>query len=116
MNTLSIKCIQKSSRAKVGYLRPRKKKSRVVVSSVEVRTGASGGDKNQIVVEAQDLVEIDGGQVHEQSAMSLSKYEETFEDDSDVDFGSQTAASIVSDVVAELSFLADIASLEEDSD
>ena len=38
------------------------------------------------------------------------------EDDGDIDFGTQTAASIVADAVAELSLHADIASLEKDSD
>ena len=38
------------------------------------------------------------------------------EDDGDIDFGTQTAASIVADAVAELSLHADIASLEEDID
>ena len=61
-------------------------------------------------------MEIDGGQDHEQSATSLSEYEGIFEDDSDVDFGTQTAASIVADAVAELSLHADIASLERDID
>ena len=53
------------------------------------------------MVEAQDLVEIDGGQDYEQSAMSITEYEGTLEDDGDVDFGTQTAASIVADAVAE---------------
>ena len=66
--------------------------------------------------EAQDLVEIDGEQDYKQSAMSITEYEGTLEDDGDVDFGTQTAASIVADAVAELSLHADIASLEENSD
>ena len=61
-------------------------------------------------------MEIDGGQDHEQSATSLSEYEGTLEDDGDVNFGTQTAASSVADEVAELSLHADIASLEENSD
>ena len=44
------------------------------------------------------------------------EYEGTLEDDGDIDFGTQTAASIVADAVAELSLHADIASLEKDSD
>ena len=48
--------------------------------------------------------------------MSITEYEGTLEDDSDVDFGTQTAASIVADAVSELSLHADIASLEEDRD
>ena len=60
MNTQSIKCIKRSSRGKLGYLRPQKKKSRVVVSSAEVRIRASGGDRNHTAVEAQDLVELTG--------------------------------------------------------
>ena len=115
MNTQSIKCIKRSSRGKLGYLRPQKKKSRVVESSTEVRIRSSGGDWNQTVVEAQDLVENDGGQDYEQPAMSITEYEGTLEDDGDVDFGTQTAASIVADAVAELSLHADIASLGEDS-
>ena len=67
------------------------------------------------MVEAQDLVENDGGQDYEQPAMSITEYEGTLEDDGDVDFGTQTAASIVADAVAELSLHADIASLGEDS-
>ena len=61
MSTQSIKCIQRSSMAKFGYLRPRKKKSRVVVSSAEVLIRSSGGDRDHTVVEDQDRVEIDGG-------------------------------------------------------
>ena len=53
MNTQSMKCIQRSNRPKLGYLRPRKNTSRVVVSSAEVRTTASGGDSNQTVVKAR---------------------------------------------------------------
>ena len=63
MNTQSIKCIQRSSRAKLCYLRPRKKKSGVVVSFAKVRIRASGGDRNQTVVETQDLGKIDGGKL-----------------------------------------------------
>ena len=116
MNTQSIKCIQRSSRDKLGHFRPQKKKSRVFVSSAEVRIRASGGDRNQTVVEAQDIVEIDGGQDYEYSAMSITINEGIFEDDGDVDFGTQAAASIVADAVAEFSFQDDIAFLEEDSD
>ena len=64
------------------------------------------------MVEAQDLVEIDGGQHHEQSEMSLSEDEGNFEDDGNVDFGTQIAASVVADAVTELSLHDDIAFLE----
>ena len=66
------------------------------------------------MVEAQDRVEIDDGQHHEQSEMSISEDEGNFEDDGNVDFGTQIDASIVADAVAELSLHDDIDLLEED--
>ena len=64
------------------------------------------------MVEAQDRVEIDGGQHHKQSEMSISEDEGNFRDDGIVDFGTQIAASIVANAVTELSLHDNFAYLE----
>lgn len=82
----------------------------------DVRIRAHGGDRNQTVVEAEDLVEIYGKQDYEQSAIQIAENEELSENNGDVDFGTQTSTSVVVKAVAELSAHVDYAFLEEDSD
>ena len=97
MNTQIINCIHRSRRAKLGYLRPRR---RLVESSYHLqRFLIRDGDEDgyPTVVEAQNLVEFDGRQDYEQSPMSITDYEGKLEDEGDVVFGTKTAASIVAD-------------------
>ena len=76
------------------------KMSRVVVSSAEIRIRASGAYRNQTVVEAQGLAEIDGRQDVEQFSDINYGIWRDIEYNGDVNFGTQTAASIVADAVA----------------
>ena len=82
--------------------------SRVVVSSAEVRIRARGRDRNQTVVEAQDLVDIAGATDYIQSAKLITDYEERLQDDCNVDFGTHTANYIVAEAGAKCSLNANL--------
>ena len=114
MKTPSISACRGPARSKFSYLRPRKKKSSVALSG-ETCISDGGDARSQTEVEAQQLEYINGQQKFFQDAMSNVASDGPREDDDITDFVTATIATIVADALAELSFLADGASIEEES-
>ena len=104
MKTPSISACRYPARSKFSYLRPRKKKSRVVLyRDTGIRAG--GDACNQTEVKAQQLEYIDGQHNFFQDALSNVASDGPREDDDITDSVTATLATIVADAVAELSFL-----------